>query len=470
MINTPVSDNAYAAASRARKGAIASEFYGQFSQLAKGRGGLPLLRTMFDTLKQLLGEYEHDFIAQLLFPEHYPPARYPMHFPIPTVVFETVDYGFIRPNNSGNLSIVVYPKRLGAWPSWSESFDVTGLMVPTASDFVHSGDGAVVATGYATHLARPVSPCVEIYNDENWSPDRWGKWHGLFAPDDIRLLYQSLRMTGACFRMQYMSRLDEVSGYMCSALDYKHAAASGNTITQIDYGLYKRTTHPLEGVRMVWFPKDIMDEEFEDYAAWVSHQGDFENWGTKARPLTMMEYPFHTAVGGPVSVANAENSGTVEGMKEIFNVSDSVYRLGSLVKSGSNGSTQSLSHSGKTEDGASRMDTDCMMMYATGLPHDNGGANQFRVELIRHWEAIPLQKFRQYLYGERPFTSQKGYDAMKSMGNMFPFFGNVTSNEANGLKDVVQGRLGELDAGQINAAIASGGSNDILTNVAQALG
>lgn len=68
-------------------------------------------------------------------------------------VFETVDYGFVRPNNSGNMSIVVYPKRLGAWPSWGESIDVGNPQIKTNIDFVHTGEGVVLEQSYAQHMA-----------------------------------------------------------------------------------------------------------------------------------------------------------------------------------------------------------------------------------------------------------------------------------------------------------------------------
>ena len=435
MINqASASDNAYALASKERKAAMAAEFYTQFKELVKGRGGLVLLRSMFDTLKQLLGEYEHDFIAQLLFPEHYPPARYPIHFPIPTCVFETVEYGFLRPNNAGNFSVVIYPKRLGCWPSWLDS------QVPVVSTLQPS-----------SHVSGICSPAVEVYNEDSWSMTNWGRWRGAFAPDDIGVLYQSIRMTAACFRMQYMARLDEVSGYLSSSLDYKHNAGVGNTVVEVDYGLYKRVTHPLEGVRCIWFPKDVLDEEFEDMPSWMASNLNLDNgWNVPGgNPIT--DYRYFIANTDPASFGQES---TPDKMATKHNSGTSVHNIGMA--------------NGFTMDRISRMDTDCMLVYGTGLPHDTTGGNQFRIELIRHWEGIPLQKFRQYLYGERPFTSQPGYDAMKNIGNMFPFFGTLTNVEAAGMRDVVGGRLGELDAGSVRAALSTGG--DVITKVANALG
>lgn len=467
MINTAsnYSDNAYAQASRQRKAAIGTEFYNQFQQLVKGRGGLVLLRSMFETLKQLLGEYDHDFIAQLIFPEHYPPARYPLHFPIPTCVFETVEYGFVQPSPTGGFSIMCYPKRLGSWPDWNNARDAASGSCDTNGIIGWSG---AVEIGKVAGLC---SPAVELYNGTGWKPDNWGTWTGVFPPDDIGMLYQSIRLAGCCLRLQYMNRLDEVSGFLTSCVDYKHDAAAGSNIVQIDYGLYKRVTHPLEGVRAVWFPKDVTDEEFEDYPSWiVSNQqtDDYNVAGTEAIKSWVYMCPRATGVG----LGTYENLAWDSDLgvrASTFNSPDSVYRVGYMDTTTNSPYTGTGVHRytlGKTMDGTSRMDTDAIMIYGTGLPVSVG--NQFRLELIRHWEGIPLQKFRQYLYGERPFTSQGSYDMMKSVGNFFPFFGTLTNVEAQGMRDVVNGRLNELNPGSLQAGLSGGG--DVITTIAQALG
>ena len=427
-----VSDNAYAVASRERKAALGSEFYTQFSSLAGGRGGLTLLRTMFDTLKQLLGEYEHDFIAQLLFPEHYPPARYPLHFPIPTCVFETVEYGFIAPNTNGAFSVLCYPKRLGVWPSWYNR----------------------VANPDKTVNSLRCSPALEVYHSDSWSVMDWGQWEGILPPDDIHFLYQDLRMTACVLKLTYMSRLDEVSGYITTCLDYKHNALIGNTITSIDYGLYKRVTHPLEGARAVWFPKDVNDEIFESVQSFECEEADSIN-GQATGSIFDLD---GTSSSDPKATQAAV----------VFNSGTSVVR-GHPTSFSNDNDGDHLKTTGFTLDGVSRMDTDCIMLYAIGLPSGSKGNPQFRVELIRHWEGIPLQKYRQYLYGEKPFTSQRSYDAMKTMGNAFPFFATLTNMEASGAKDVLENRVGELNPGAIQAAMMAN-PNDIISTIANNLG
>lgn len=458
------SDNAYAVEARNRKAALGGEFYSQFAELAKGRGGLILLDSMFKTLKALLAEYDNDFIAQLLFPEHYPPARYPIHFPIPTCVFETVEYGFLRANNQGCFSVVVYPKRLGLWPSWQDEFsEPPTTAVGTYDDNVfmsreynHADQtyynyfgrpipDAAVSTSASTEPKRycqQVSPALELYNTEGWNETNWGRWKGIFPPDDIHLLYQQIRLTACCVKLTYMGRLDVVSGYLSTSLDYKHNAKSGNSIVHIDYGLYKRVTHPLEGARAVWYPKDKNDEEFEDVQAFEADESLI--WGTKSD-------------GGYVRQRRSQTKAI-----DLFNSATSVYDIATF-----DDSTNPITKTGLTLDGQTRMDTDAILMYGIGLPTETG--HQFRVELIRHWEGIPLQKFRQYLYGERPFTSQKGYDALKSFGNTFPMFSTMTAMEAAGAKDVVGNRINELDAGGLASAMASRPS-DIVTTIANNLG
>jgi hypothetical protein len=439
------SDNAYAIASRERKSALGSEFYSQFSQLAKGKGGLILLRSMFETLKQLLVEYEHDFIAQLLFPEFYPPARYPIHFPIPTCVFETVEYGFIQPNNNGNFSMMVYPKRIGAYPDWSSEVFVE-----------KSVDSGVTVMKYTP--GRLVSPAIELYNSEKWTPQDWKFWTGVIPPDDINVLYQQLRLCGCVIKLQYMSRLDEVSGFLTSCLDYKHTGFTGNDIIQIDYGIYKRITHPLEGVRAVWFPKDNTDEEFEDVSAWAH-----EFKPNEGSSISSLEGIF----------TRKDKNNSNYDMRLRCNVGDSVegftyYHDGPTAApitapevSGARLTSGTDSSGPITAKNKTKMDQDAIMIYGMGLQKQVGV--QFRVELIRHWEGIPWQRFRQYLYGEKPFTSQKGYDAMKTMGNAFPFFANLTNMEATGAKDVLEGRIGELDPTQARAVMAGGGGDQITT-------
>jgi hypothetical protein len=188
------------------------------------------MKEIYGQIKELLEYNDEDYVMSVMFPEFYPAARIPTDFPIPTAIFGYRTEHYVGVNSAGNLSLIFRPK-------------VTG----------------------------PNLPFLEIFAEENWSAANWGV-ATTSVNDTISSFYKLARLTAAVINVTYIGSIDQASGFIAGAVEYDLTPEVLGTETVptfrnslVEDGFYmQRTGNILEGMRLLWFPRDVLDQTFKD--------------------------------------------------------------------------------------------------------------------------------------------------------------------------------------------------------------
>jgi hypothetical protein len=188
------------------------------------------MKSIYSQIKELLDYNDEDYVSSVLFPEYFPAARIPTDFPLPTAIFGYKTEHYIGVNSQGNMSFIFRPK-------------VTG----------------------------PDAAFLNFYQEESWSPADWGT-PTTQVTDSISKYYKLCRLTAAVITVTYIGPLDQASGFMVGSLEYNLTRETDGVDTIVSYrnslvedGFYlQRTGNIMEGMRLLWFPKDVLDQTFVD--------------------------------------------------------------------------------------------------------------------------------------------------------------------------------------------------------------
>lgn len=190
---------------------------------------------LIDQLRTLNQAGTSDYILATLFPEYHDAVRFPMMFPNPTAVFKHHEYFDCTPGSDGKILIQLLPTQ-----TWSEVYS-SGLK-------------------HDDHYLR-------MYTKFDSATNKFNSTDMLKVHDTIGDFYESVVLRGAVIRAFYIGTDEKMSGFLQGSIDYFAKTNLDSyipTIDDVEDGYYKQFAKPNEGIRVVWFPKDYNDYNFNE--------------------------------------------------------------------------------------------------------------------------------------------------------------------------------------------------------------
>lgn len=342
---------------------IQQRFYELFSQVSKRPGGYSTLGIVTRALDALAARYDTDYMKQIFFPDFYPAAPMPGNSMIPTVCFKLTDYFSIDPSADGSFALLFCP-------------EATRSIDP------------------ATILTNPweIPPVLGIWNDDvpesGWDskPPNYNRF-----PEQIGDYYDQYRLTGASIALEYTGTIQEHSGYLVSGFFpvFKTNYCNLNSLRKAQY---VQEVHPMEGMRCIWFPKDLTDDQFF-YPGGRTSPGDAD--------LALRLLGEAGKVGTSLAYADSNRADQVP--------------VAEVKKSGLFGGEHVDTFFKRT---FSQNQYQVCMIYGTGLPTTTG--NKFRGKIVRNFEGIPKPSAVDYVGASNHKSNPATLDAVAFVAEKIP--------------------------------------------------
>lgn len=328
---------------------LQSRFYDLFSQVAKKPGGYGTLGIVTRAVQTLSERYDTGYMAQLWFPDFYPASPLPGNYMIPTVCFKLTDYFSVDPDPNGNFALYFNPEatRPVSRTTRLTEYDIVPKMLGIWNTDVQ---------------------------ENGWADSQV---HYLKFTERIGDYYDQYRLTGASIALEYTGTIQEHSGYLVCGLFPTFVPQYCN-LNSLRKSQYVQEVHPMEGIRAIWFPKDVSDDTFK-YP------------GNRSSPALLRQ-----AILG---YATADDAFT------------DPERVANLEYHGITGADQ--------DDG--RYDINqpqVIIIYGTGLPTTTG--NKFRGKIVRNFEGIPKPEAVDYVGAHNHKTNPETLDAVAFIAERLP--------------------------------------------------
>lgn len=341
---------------------IQQRFYDLFSQVARRPGGYSTLGIVTRAMEALSNRYDTDYMKQLFFPDFYPASPMPGNSMIPTVCFKLTDYFSVDPDPTGSFALRFSPEE---------------------TRIVHRDTGLTLATDVPRVLGIWNTQVPEV----GWQNEHIDYYT---FPEQIGDFYDQYRLVGASISLEYTGTIQEHSGYLVGGFFpvYKQEYMNLNSLRKAQY---VQEVHPMEGMRCIWFPKDLTDDAFV-------YPGNRQTPGDVDQALRLLA--FAGKRGGLTDPSKDAYAGTERDIDEKL-MADAGFFDPDII------ATMFRPNQSQV-----------VVIYGTGLPTTTG--NKFRGKIVRNFEGIPKPSAVDYVGAHNKKTNPATLDAVAYVAEKIP--------------------------------------------------